>query len=912
MVSPASLREASRVAVARDALPDRRIQILLALIACIVLSIPARGGTPAETNLFNLASRQFVSMLYPQAEMNFSNFVATYTNSPQLPQALLFQARSRIGQSNYAGALELLQKYLPTAGALGADYVFWIAEAHFERGRPEDYEATITGCSNFLIGFPTSNLRLRAAYYEALAHSRRGESSRATELLSTPGNPFDQSARADPNNEFAVSGWLLLGESYLAQRQYTEGDKVVEKIAPAPLPTDYKWRRQYLLCRLELADGEGDQALEDSTNLVELAVGDLRQTDTTFLRARILEKLNRIPEAIQTYTNNLEKRFPADVQRRALVKAIELLRAQNQTPEALAQLQDFIATHAGSPALDAACALLGDLYLKAYAVNTNSVSQTNGPPQAGTNFFVAAATNLDRVIRDFAQGEFLGKARLDRGWCDWCQGKIAEARTNFQEAVNHLPLSPEQAEARFKLADAQFEQKDYGGAKANYTLLLEQYTNMPAVTNELFDQALYQTVQACVRMGDGEGAALAANKLLDWFPDSYFGERGLLLVGEDKNRNGNYAAARAIFNELIDRFPKTPQVARYRFAVARTYDYEGNFTQALASYIQWANSFPSDPLLPNVEFARALVLDKLGQETNALTCLTNFLARFPSNNLSALAQNWIADYYWNNNVLDKADYYFQQLYQNPLAGSLAFEARMMAGRANFALHDYPHAYEDFKEVANAAAAPPALRSQGIFALGDSHVELFHASATNSAELEEAIKVLSFITNATPSNSLAILALGKLGDCYVQWADFKKDPVAYATAAQMYQAALNLYATTLRAPPPSVPPRGIAPIVETADVATRNQLEAGLGLVAERLNQPDQALEYYSRVLFADDSDPFWVEQAGEKAARICEDRGQWGQTVRIYTRVLQAVPSLRPTLANRIAAAQTRADATKH
>ena len=138
------------------------------------------------------------------------------------------------------------------------------------------------------------------------------------------------------------------------------------------------------------------------------------------------------------------------------------------------------------------------------------------------------------------------KAYLDRGWCYWTQGNIGQAKSDFEDAASELPYSEDQAVARFKLADAEFAEGDYGGAASNYNLLLPQYDKMPAVTNRLFDQALYQMVEANINRGDEEGARAAVNKILGWFPDSYFGDRGLLLLGEELNRKSMTAGAQSL------------------------------------------------------------------------------------------------------------------------------------------------------------------------------------------------------------------------------------------------------------------------------------------------------------------------------------------------------------------------------
>jgi len=86
--------------------------------------------------------------------------------------------------------------------------------------------------------------------------------------------------------------------------------------------------------------------------------------------------------------------------------------------------------------LDLALFHLGDLKLKAYFVPPEP--GTNGLPAPDPALLSAAITNLDRLIREFADSELLGSAFLDRGWCDLARGDYAAATTNFS-AAGHPP-----------------------------------------------------------------------------------------------------------------------------------------------------------------------------------------------------------------------------------------------------------------------------------------------------------------------------------------------------------------------------------------------------------------------------------------------------------------------------------------
>src|SRR5213075_3090528 len=96
----------------------------------------------------------------------------------------------------------------------------------------------------------------------------------------------------------------------------------------------------------------------------------------------------------------------------------------------------------------------------------------------------------------------VGLAQLNLGWCLFLEGKIPESQKAFQAAVERLPLSPDLARAHFKLADAQFRQKDFAGAITNYNAVIQKFAAFAEVETNLFEPALYQAVHASLAAGD--------------------------------------------------------------------------------------------------------------------------------------------------------------------------------------------------------------------------------------------------------------------------------------------------------------------------------------------------------------------------------------------------------------------------
>jgi tetratricopeptide (TPR) repeat protein len=877
---------------------------LLLFLGAGLLLLPGtlRAAQSAEDKAFSSAREEFDDHQYNLAETSLSHFLTVYTNSAYRAYAILYLARSRLEQSNYDGAIQKLTSAVSQSGDLAGEYVFWIASALLDKGA---YAQAAEEFANFIKNFPEADAsrRLEAACDEAEAFSKMKNWPRVVELLQKPDSAFRKLAAENPKSRFVTRGLLLLGEALSAQGKYADGEKVVGGIDPAGLEPEWQWRRQYLLCRLELDGGRAGEALQNSSNLLDTASGPRHQAASRFLRGEILEALGRADEALQSYTNNLAGDLaPAD-QRLALLKIVQLTLAQNQIQDAVQLLENYVVQRTNGAALDLARLSLGELCLKIY-YSPAPAATTADPAATGTNFLLAALADFDSVITNFPASPLVAQARLDRGWCYWAETNMTGAQADFQAAADLLRPSPEQAVARFKLADVEFYEHNYGGAVTNYSRLLQEYATVESVTNGLFDQALYQIVQADLARGDQAGAQAALRKILDWYPNSLFGDRGQLLIG--KNRRYDYAMARRVFNDLLKRSPQTPLRPEVQYAIARTYEQEGNWPEALRQYESWVNRHATNAplLLPRVEYSLALVYGKAGMETNALALFTNFVARFPSNSLAPWARNWVADYYFNLGDNQSAEANYELLYQKfPNAGDLPYQALLMAGRAALARQGTIDARGHFADlVANPDARLhfPDLVAQGWFALGDTILQQFQDNPTNGTFFNEAIQAISNLTNGAPTNAMAALAYGRLGDYYMQWGDMQwdmhHDPNVYTNAAQMYQTVLNFPATNV-------------------DAATRSEAEVALGRVAEQQGQTGQAVAHYCKVLYEldpDHFDPFWVEQAGKAAGRLYERQQQWDKAIKVYQRVKKAVPSLRPALEKAIIAAQSDADKARN
>lgn len=874
-----------------------RFGVAAAIALVLALGFPrqARAQDSAETRAFKAASSAFDDKIFEKAEREFAQFVQTYPESILLPKAILLQAQAAFQLQKVKSAVDLLTAHSAKAGLLAEEYRYWLAKAHMQSS---NYLAAAESFGLLTREFTNSVLLLEASHGEALARFKLKDWPRVITLLQQTNGVFQQAAKVRPNDELVARGHLLLAEALIEQKDYPGAEHTLNRLAERELVPENKWWRQYLLCRTQLANQRPNVALVNTTNLLALAAatGQPRfQAESVVMQGAILEQLNQLPAAVQAYEKNLAESVPTEYRRQALLKMIELTLPQNKIAEAARTLDDFVAKYPKDKALDVMLLTLGELHLKEHLLGLDTKrTNTAGIPRA-TNHLQYALAQFDKLILTLTNSPLLGKAHLNKGLGLWADGRIPEGQAAFQLAANLLPHSEDQAVAHFKLADAQFFQKDYSKAVQNYQMVITNYTDVPHVQLTLVDQALYQVLRASLELSDLTEAHEAMQRLLKEHPASLFRDRSMLLVAQGFTLADQPEKARALLMDLLKRIPDSPLRPDGELAIARTFAQQKDWASAIGQYDQWLARFPTNSLRPQGEFNRAWAHYQAGNETNALTLFTNIVAQFPTNELAARAQYWVARYFYDQKDYVNAEINFQDklLLQNT---NFVFQAQMMAGRAAVARRSFKDAEKYFTALVNNNTNPVEL-VEAFFALGDTFTLQAADPGKPTSKFTEAIKAFTKIPQLYPASPLVPRAWGRIGDCFLQLGDYDK-------SRDFYKKVL-------------------AP-ESKADVGARSQAAMGLGHILEMLAQRKpaseapapallkSALEYYYDIVSGknlgdgEKSDPFWFKEAGFAAARLAEELKQWDVALSIYKRLVETLPVLGPALEKKIEKAREK------
>lgn len=859
------------------------------LRACLVLAVLGVGwANAAEPQAFRAAEQEFVDGFYQKAEADFAELIQKFPGSPRLGEAVLYQAEARYKLGNYDGALTLLTAHQNQSGPLGDWYLLCRGEVYLAKG---DYNKAQADFSRLIQTFPASPRCLSAVVNGAIAYMRLSQWPKVVELLGRTNGVFQQAAGTNHASSDVIRGYLLLSEAQLAQNDIPGAQVSLQALAQSPLDATNNWQRQYLLCRVLLAQGRVDAALENVTNLLVLADATGQrslQAQSLAFHAGLLESAGAKDRALAVYEKNLSPGTPTDQQRQALLKITELSLALDKPPDYAAQkLQGFLTQFPTNSCADLALLTLGELRLHQFessgVTNQMPLAVTNSP--AATNFLNLAVRAFSDFTNQFARSPLLGKAQSDLGWCYWLALDYPNSQAAFERAITLLAPSADQAGALFKLGDAQYQLGNYAGAIATYNTLVTRYADWPAVRTNLCEHALYQMVRASL---DGENLGSATNslaKMLAWFPAGAYTDRAVLLTGQELGLHYP-TIARELYCDFARTATNSPLLPELQLAIAHTYEGENNWEEAIRQYDAWLANFANDPAAGRAEYLRAWAYYQAGHETNALSLFTNFVARFPTNQYAPLAQWWVADYLYRANNPAQAELNYKAIWDNWPSCPLVYPARMMAGRTAIIRQDWATAATYFRALINDPQCPPDLKAQAYFAYGDTF--LSQPSNDKLVDYQQAFNAFDQICRNYPTNNIAALAWGQKAICSLQSAHSLQD---YATVTNAFQEVLNS---------------------PKADATARSIAEAGLGFTLEKMaetrNEPAKsdllraAMHHYQRVFYGSQEngflrpgetpDVFWTRKAGLEIGRLAEQLQMREQAINVYRRLQEMFPPL--------------------
>src|SRR5215469_13340826 len=210
--------------------------LVLLLLALVFRTGTVLAASAEEDRAFTVAVDKFNS--FPVlAERDFVNFLQKYPNSVHVPEAILYQAQAMLSSGETAGAIELLSTNQNRAATLAPQFLYWLGRAQLQN---KDYPRSIADFADLAQKYPESPLAVDANVREAEAFSHIGEPQRVIQLLEDANGRFQQAIRDGARSNTIASGYLLLGDAHLAQRDFVGVDSTLRALDKQKLDADLK------------------------------------------------------------------------------------------------------------------------------------------------------------------------------------------------------------------------------------------------------------------------------------------------------------------------------------------------------------------------------------------------------------------------------------------------------------------------------------------------------------------------------------------------------------------------------------------------------------------------------------------------------------------------------------------------
>ncbi|KAB2661134.1 MAG: tetratricopeptide repeat protein [Verrucomicrobia bacterium] len=756
------------------------------------------------------------------------------------------------------------------------------------------WRAAAAAFGAFLRDFPASTNRAFASVREASAWERAGAHAEARQRLEAPDGPFQTAARQGGPKAVLFSGWLVLAEARLAAGDAAGAEAAAQSALVLAAGEEQRWAVEHL--RHEVATRTGPPAVlvaaaERLRALAGAGTNGLRRAESATLLARALAASGASDQAEALWEENLRAGVPLEHQREAIVRLGQRLVERGELVKARLRLERFLADRGNEPGWGRVNLALGQVLFR----QQSEARRTAATASEAASLGGLALAQLARVLTNAPEPELVGPAQFARGWCLWDDAassgnaeRMREAEEAFLAAANALPSGPEQATARFKLADAQLSRQDAAGALTNYLAVAEGYAGLGVVDRELRPLAWQQVVLAGVGSGNMEAATRGMDRLLKLHPEAEITGRSALLLGQSLVRQGESVRGRALLSAFSRKFPDSPVTADARLALASAYLAEQRWTNALQELDDWVGRYTNHPALAQAEFDRAVATARSGSVTNAVDRFRSLTQRFVTNQIAQSALLWLGSHFEEQGDYVQAEQAYVAVVTNAAwRGSPAVQrARLDAGQAALA-RGVTNAVGYFIDLLNDPSAPEEFRAPAYYYLGESKLQL--APAGTNGPLTAFSGALEAFAGAAryTNHPLVVAAWGRMAYCHVQLA--AQNAVGYDRAAELYQRVVD------------------SPL---ADAAARAKAKVWLGQIAERQASGrgpadaaalrEKALNHYldvtlGRLLRPGESlPPRQLEEAGIAAGRVLEERRRWDEAAGLYEQLARDLPQLKP------------------
>lgn len=450
-----------------------------------------------------------------------------------------------------------------------------------------------------------------------------------------------------------------------------------------------------------------------------------------------------------------------------------------------------------------------------------------------------ALEKINNSVKSGIPEELIDKLQYNLGLSYIKQGKVESGARILKGSVRKIHNKERGANLFLQIGDAYAAAGEYSKAEESYSEILKVYPGSPYA-----DYAQYQIGLSQLKQGNYERAVFSFEVFFKQYPQSKILPDAVYSLGVTYFQKGDYAKCSEIFAKFKNEFRDSQLRPHAYYMLGEAYLGLAKVNEALGIFKDIPRLYPQDiELLQKAEYQIADCYYKLGQENEAASRFKILRTKYPDSKLTPDILWWLGQYHYRRNELDLARRYFAALARDYSNSNLAVDAFYVIGLSFSDEDKFEQAVDNFKKVINTGRSE--LKVRGKISLGDIYMRKGMA--------DEALVLYQDTAKDNPD--LAKLLFPRIAGAYYAAGD-------YANAKLFYSKSLDL--------------------VEDKEIAN---IRFSLGEVLEARGEFDPAIRQYLLAADLCTLSPELSSRSLIRAAKLYEDKEEFQEALKIYSRI---------------------------
>jgi TolA-binding protein len=356
-------------------------------------------------------------------------------------------------------------------------------------------------------------------------------------------------------------------------------------------------------------------------------------------------------------------------------------------------------------------------------------------------------------------------------WAFYKQGKFPQAIESFERLLVEYPRGKFAFDARLRLGDAHFFQKDYKKAAGIYRTIIRMYPDSASI-----DYAYYQMGQSYLKDEDNTEAFKAFEGLIKALPHSALADDAQFALGWVNFQRKEYGEAIKEFNKLVKTFANSELAARAYYSLGDSYYNIQQYVAAEKSYREVLRQFPKSPYVADATTGIQYCLIALGKDDEAVEILDEFVKENPNSLVGEELQLKKGDLLFNQKKYSDAVAVYRGFAEKYPNSKLLANAQYALAKCYRVQGSPDEAALAFERAANVPNAIEKVIGESLFEAAEIYIAQHNSEKAilTLQNLQQKVKDPEIIAEAKLRTGEALRSLGKNAEANAQFEEVIKD------------------------------------------------------------------------------------------------------------------------------------------